>query len=170
MLLDDEDNALIRLLNSSLNAGSAHSISTRCSWKPTGPVAAPCERESPRVGRSLIAIAGPAARAFSSADVTRAGDCHSLPSSRRRVSSAGRATVVHTTRSHNESSGGRHEQVAFRRENNATETESNNANGNGRDALALSCDYNNFEMDTRLVCAMLCITYNRRALLVPSDQ
>ena len=102
VLLDDEDNTLIRLLNSSLNAGSALSFSTRCFWTPTGPVAAACERESPRVGSSLIAIAGATARAFSSAVVTREGECRSSPLARGRVSGAGPAAVVHNTRSPNE--------------------------------------------------------------------
>ena len=156
MLLDDENNALVRQLNSSLSSGGALSFSTRCSWKPTGPVAAPCERGPPHVGRSLIAISGVAARAFSSPVVIHAGEGHSSPSAHERLSGAGSAEVARTTRNHNERSVRRLEKVAFRRENSATETESN---GNWLDLLAVSPDYDNFDMVTRFVCAVLYIIF-----------
>ena len=120
-------------------------------------MAAPGERQQPRVERPLAAVAGPAARAFLSAGVTGAGECHSSPSARGRVSGAGRAAIAHTTRSHNDSFVQGDEKVAFRRENSATET----TNVKGQHVLALSRDDDDdLEMVTRLVVvrAALCIS------------
>ena len=111
-----------------------------------GSVGAPFEGGQTRVGRSLITITGAPARAFSSAVVARAVECHSSPSGCGRLPGAGRAAVARTTGNNNERSGRRLENVAFPRENIATETE-------GRDALAVSRDYDNFEMVSRLVRA-----------------
>ena len=167
MLIDDDnDNVLFPPLNSALSVGSALSASTCFSWKPFGPVAAPGVRRLRRVRRSPDAITGPAARAISSAVVTCAGECRGSPSARERLSGAGRTAVARTTRSRNESSGGRHEKLAFRRENSATQTESENA-------MAVSRDYDNFEMVTRhvllrsVLCITRCITF---ALSLPSNQ
>ena len=167
MLIDDDiDNILFRPLNPALSADSALSASTCCSWKPFGPVAAPGVRQPPRERGTPDAITGPAARAISSAVLTRAGECRGSPAARERLSGAGRAAVARSTRSRNESSGGRFEKLASSHANNATQMESENA-------MAVSRDYDNFEMVTRhvllrsVLCITRCITF---ALSLPSNQ
>jgi hypothetical protein len=142
-LLDVGGSTLIRLLNSALSAGSGLSTSTRCSWKPTGPMATPGERQqSPRVRRAFVRVAGPAGRTFSSA-----------ASARGRVSGAGHTAIARTTRSHNESFALGLEKVACSRRENSTEI----VNGG---ALALSRYVDDFEMVTRLMLLVSAALHN----------
>ena len=136
VVLDDAGNALIRLLNSAPSARSALSASTRCSWEPSWPVAAPGEIRQPRVRRLLVGVAVPAARSFS-AVVTRAGESRSSPSARGRML---RTAIARIICDRNESFVRGHKQIAFRRENNVAETEPEIVNRNGDYPLAISCN------------------------------
>ena len=126
-----------------------------------------------RAGRKTAALCGasarPSRRACCSCILVISCDtCGRLLSERGRVSGAGRAAIARTCRNHNDSFV-QGDEVAFRRENSATEAE--NVNGNGHDALAHSRDNDEFEIVTRLIlvrASPLCsLPSDRCSLMAP---